>query len=125
KERVYTLGLPAGGNPVVGGGDGDRAGARFPTGALNVRLTRRLGAGPAGNLLPGQLSIALQKPVGMKGVTNPFATSGGAAGETADDARSSAPNRVKTFGRIVSLQDFAALATASGLAAKAHATWVW
>ncbi|WP_116132700.1 hypothetical protein [Tropicimonas sp. IMCC34043] len=125
KDRAYTLSLPDDANPAVRGGDGARAGARFPTGALNLRLTRRLGAGPAGNLRAGQLSIPLEKPVGMKTVANPFATSGGAAGEIADDARRAAPNRVRTFGRIVSLQDFAALATASGLAARAHVTWVW
>jgi hypothetical protein len=125
KERAYTLRLAAEGDPVVTGGDGVRAGARFPTGALNVRLTRRLGAGLAGNLKEGQLSIALEKPVGLKVVTNPLPSSGGAPGETAEDARHAAPDGVRTFGRIVSLQDFAALATASGLAARAYVTWVW
>jgi hypothetical protein len=123
KDRVYTLNIRSDADPVVSGGDGIRAGARFPTGALNVRLTRRLGAGIEGNLQPGQLSIALAKPVGLRGVTNPLATSGGAPGEA--NARQSAPNGVRTFGRIVSLADFESLATASGLAARAHVTWVW
>jgi predicted phage baseplate assembly protein len=123
KERVYTLNIRSDADPVISGGDGIRAGARFPTGALNVRLTRRLGAGIEGNLQPGQLSIALAKPVGLKGVTNPLATSGGAPGEA--NARQSAPNGVRTFGRIVSLADFESLATASGLVARAHVTWVW
>jgi hypothetical protein len=116
KERVYTLNIRSDADPVISGGDGIRAGARFPTGALNVRLTRRLGAGIEGNLQPGQLSIALAKPVGLKGVTNPLATSGGAPGEA--NARQSAPNGVRTFGRIVSLADFESLATASGLVAR-------
>lgn len=125
KERAFTLRLADEDPPVLSGGDGLRAGARFPTGALNLRLTRRLGAGLSGNLRPGQLAIPLEKPVGMKAVQNPLATSGGAPGETADDARHAAPDGVRTFGRIVSLQDFAALATASGLAARAYVTWVW
>ena len=125
KQRVYTLRLPSDADPVVRGGDGLRAGARFPTGALNVRMTRRLGAGLAGNLKSGQLSVALEKPVGLKAVNNPLPASGGAPGETADDARDAAPDRMRTFGRIVSLQDFTALAKASGLAAKSDEAWVW
>lgn len=125
RERAFTLKLQDGNDALISGGDGLRAGARFPTGALNLRLTRRLGAGLAGNLKPGQLSIPLEKPVGLKSVVNPLAMSGGAPGETAEDARNAAPNGVRTFGRIVSLQDFAAVATASGLAARAYVTWVW
>ncbi|MFV2054107.1 hypothetical protein [Aliiroseovarius sp. YM-037] len=125
KDRTYTLRLPTDGDVTVTGGDGIRAGARFPTGALNVRMIRRLGAGLPGNLKAGQLAVPLEKPVGMKTVTNPLPSSGGAPGETAEDARQAAPDGVRTFGRIVSLQDFAALATASGLAARAYVTWVW
>ena len=125
KERAFTLRLPAEGGGTLSGGDGKRAGARFPTGALNLMLTRRLGAGLAGNLKAGQLAIPLEKPVGMKAVTNLLPTSGGAPGETAADAQHTAPDGMRTFGRIVSLQDFAALATASGLAARAYVTWVW
>lgn len=125
KARSYTLRIPADDDPVLSGGDGLRAGARFPTGALNLRLTRRLGAGLAGNLKAGQLGIPLEKPVGLKAVTNLADTSGGASGETAEDARHAAPDVVRTFGRIVSLRDFEAMATASGLAARAHVTWVW
>jgi hypothetical protein len=40
-------------------------------------------------------------------------------------ARWNAPGTVRTFGRIVSLLDFADQVTASGEFAKAHATWVW
>ncbi len=125
KARVHTLALPAEDSPVVRGGNGLDAGARFPTGPVNLRLTRRLGAGPSGNLRAGQLSIALEKPIGLNAVTNPAPTGGGAEAEPPDGLRGSAPSRVRTFGRIVSLADFATLATASGLAAKAHVTWVW
>ncbi len=55
----------------------------------------------------------------------PLPADGGANPETRDDSRRAAPGTVQTFGRAVSLQDFEALATTSGLVARAHATWVW
>lgn len=125
QDRVFTLKIPDEDPPTVRGGDGVAYGARFPTGPVNVRMTRRLGGGLGGNLQAGQLSVALEKPIGLTSVVNPFATSGGAPGEGTDDAREAAPKKVTTFGRLVSLQDFASLATASGLAAKAFVTWVW
>ena len=125
KARVFALETPSDGPPVIMSGDGGRGGARLPTGALNIRLTRRLGAGLAGNLRAGQAAMALDKPAGLVEVTNPLPFSGGAPGESAGDARRAAPRTMQTFGRIVSLDDFVSLATASGLAARAHATWVW
>jgi hypothetical protein len=73
----------------------------------------------------GQLSIPLDRPVGLKSVSNPLPADGAADAESRDDARSSAPTTVRTFGRAVSLQDFEWLATLSGMVARAHATWVW
>ena len=58
-------------------------------------------------------------------MTNPLAADGAADPETRDRAREAAPNSVKTFGRAVSLADFEAIATASGMAARASVTWVW
>ena len=73
----------------------------------------------------GQLSIPLERPVGLRSVSNPLPADGAADPETRDRARGAAPNSVKTFGRAVSLADFEAIATASGLAARACVTWVW
>jgi hypothetical protein len=73
----------------------------------------------------GQLSIPLERPVGLRSVSNPVPADGAADPESRDRAREAAPRSVQTFGRAVSLADFATIATASGLAARAHATWAW
>jgi predicted phage baseplate assembly protein len=105
-------------------GDGV-TGARVPSGRGNVIANYRYKLGLEGRLTTGQLSIPLDRPVGLKEVLNPAATEGGADPEELAQARETAPTTVKTFGRAVSLLDFEALATASGEVAKAKATWVW
>jgi predicted phage baseplate assembly protein len=123
-DRVYTARQTDAGETEITFGDG-RTGARVPTGAGNIVARYRTGSGLVGNVAAGQLAIPLERPVGLRTVTNPLAAGGGADPETRDDARMNAPTTVRTFGRAVSLDDFAWLATSSGLVARAHATWVW
>ena len=123
-ERLYTARQNDNGETYVAFGDGT-TGARLPSGAMNVSATYRTGLGLQGLMKAGQLSIPLERPVGMRSVVNPLAADGAADPETRDRAREAAPNSVKTFGRAVSLADFEAIATASGLAARAYVTWVW
>jgi hypothetical protein len=111
-------------NTSVRFGDG-ADGARLPSGTGNVVARYRFGAGLAGRLRPGQLNVLLDRPVGLKAVTNPAATEGGADAETLAQAREAAPATVRTFDRAVSLLDFQWLATASGEVARAKATRVW
>ena len=92
---------------------------------MNVTAIYRTGLGLEGLMKAGQLSIPLERPVGLRSVSNPLPADGAADPETRDRAREAAPNSVKTFGRAVSLADFEAIATASGLAARASVTWVW
>ncbi len=77
------------------------------------------GARSSGPHEAGQLSIPLERPAGLRSVTNPLPADGAADPETPRPARETAPNSVKTFGRAVSLADFEAIATATGLAAPA------
>jgi hypothetical protein len=123
-DRVYTARQLDTGETDITFGDG-RTGARVPTGAANVVARYRTGSGLSGLMKAGQLSIPLDRPVGLTSVSNPFPADGAADAESRDDARSSAPTTVRTFGRAVSLQDFEWLATLSGMVARAHATWVW
>jgi len=123
-ERVYTARQDADGETAITFGDG-RSGARVPSGAMNVKAHYRTGLGLAGRVKAGQLAIPLERPVGLRSVTNPLPAEGGADAETRDAARDAAPSTVRTFGRAVSLEDFAWLAMTSGLVGKAHATWVW
>ena len=123
-ERAYTARRTDEGETVVTFGDG-RTGARVPSGAMNVVARYRTGIGLEGRVKADQLSILLERPVGLRAVTNPLPATGAADPETRDDARAAAPTRVRTFGRAVSEADFAWLAESSGLVKRAHATWVW
>jgi hypothetical protein len=124
KAQAYTTRTADDGTTVLQFGDG-RTGAPVPTGRSNVDATYRIGAGVAGRVRASTLTSALDRPPGMKDVTNPLAARGGADPETMDDARANAPTTVRTFGRAVSLQDFADLVRGSGEVAKAQAIWVW
>jgi hypothetical protein len=123
-DRVYTLAQTDEGETLVTFGDGT-TGARLPTGAANVMARYRTGLGLAGRVKPEQLSILLERPVGLRAVTNPLPADGGADPEPRDAARTVAPTTVRTFGRAVSLMDFESLAATSGLVARAYATWIW
>jgi hypothetical protein len=123
-ERLYTARQNDNGETQVIFGDG-ATGARLPSGAMNVSAVYRTGLGLQGLMKADQLSIPLERPVGLSTVANPLPADGAADPETRDQARSAAPNSVRTFGRAVSLADFEAIATASGLAARASVTWAW
>jgi hypothetical protein len=123
-ERVYTARRTDAGDTIVTFGDG-RTGARVPTGAMNIVARYRRGIGLEGRVKADQLSTPLERPVGLRAVTNPLPADGGADPETRDNTRNAAPTTVRTFGRIVSLRDFEWLATSSGLASRAFVTWVW
>jgi hypothetical protein len=123
-EHLYTARQNDNGETYVAFGDGT-TGARAPSGAMNVTATYRTGLGLQGRVKAGQLAMPLERPPGLRSVSNPLPADGAADPETRDRARDAAPNSVKTFGRGVSLADFEAIATASGLAARAYVTWVW
>jgi predicted phage baseplate assembly protein len=83
-----------------------------PTGSNNLRAAYRKGLGSAGNVRAHQLSQALDRPLGLKGVTNPLPATGGVDPEPADRARATIPLPVRTLGRAVSLLDYADFAMA-------------
>lgn len=119
-DRVFeTRDDPDGGLSVVFG-DGVH-GARPSTGGANVRARYRKGIGAAGNVRKDQLGIALDRPLGLKGVTNPAPAVGGVDPETEADARRAIPIPVRTLGRTVSLMDYADFALAFAGIGKARA----
>jgi hypothetical protein len=120
RDEVYTLRLADDGTPTVGFGDGVR-GARLPTGESNVVGTWRKGLGIAGNVDARTLMLLANAPAGIQSVTNPIAASGGADPEVIDDARENAPLTTLTFGRLVSLRDYADFSRAFAGIGKAHA----
>lgn len=105
-------------------GDGER-GARLPTGFENVTATYRSGIGLEGNLAAGRLTLLLSRPLGVGGVSNPLPASDGAPPERLEDARTNAPLTVRTFERIVSLQDYEDFARAFVGIGKAQARMLW
>ena len=123
-EHSYVTSRDDEGRTVVKFGDGVH-GARLPTGQENVRASYRKGLGTAGNLRAGQLSNLLSRPLGLKGVANPAAASGGDDAEPRDAARTNAPLTVLTLDRVVSLRDYEDFARGYAGIAKALATWSW
>lgn len=119
-DRVYTVREDAAGQTYVQFGDGSR-GARPPSGSQNVRAVYRKGIGAAGNVASGKLSVLLDRPLGLKGVTNALAAAGGVDPEAEESARGSMPLGVRTLGRAVSLLDYQDFARAFAGVAKANA----
>jgi len=101
-------------------GDGAQ-GARLPTGVENVTAVYRNGIGKAGNVGTGQISLLTTRPLGVKGVLNPQAASGGADPENRDDARLNATLHLKALDRAVTVPDYADFARAFTGIGKARA----
>lgn len=111
RDRVFmTRDEPGGGLSVVFG-DGTH-GERPPTGLNNLRASYRIGVGAAGNVAADALSMPLDRPLGLKAVTNPRPAEGGVDPEPESSARRSIPIPVLTLGRVVSLRDYADFALA-------------
>jgi hypothetical protein len=91
-------------------GTGSR-GAVPPAGA-QVRAVYRVGLGSAGNVGADTLTVALTSLPQVKGITNPFAASGGADRESTAEARISGPGSVIAQDRAVTLPDYELLARA-------------
>jgi hypothetical protein len=120
-DRVFVVELEDDGSAYVRFGDGT-IGARVPTGA-QVTADYRHGLGTAGDVGAATLTSALTRPKGLRGVTNPLPASGGGDPETIDEARVSAPTTVRTFERIVSLQDAEDQARENAMVGKATSSW--
>lgn len=122
--RVYKTSLTDHGKTIVEFGDG-ASGARPPAGRDNIVAEHSRGLGRAGNLRAGQLTLPLDRPLGLKAVDNPLPATGGADPESAADARRNAPIFTLTLGRVVSIADYRDFALGFPGIAKADARWVW
>jgi predicted phage baseplate assembly protein len=97
----------------------------LPTGQENIKAKYRKGIGLGGLVKADQLTQLLSRPLGLKGVTNPIASSDAADPEQLADARRNAPLTVLTLGRVVSLKDYEDFARGFSGIGKALATWTW
>jgi hypothetical protein len=91
-ERVYVTRTEDDDRTIVQFGNG-AAGARLPSGSDNVRAVYRKGGGRGGNLDADRLSVLMTRPLGVTGVTNPEAATGGVDRQSRDDVRANAPLR--------------------------------
>lgn len=123
-ERVFATSLSDLGETTLHFGDGI-SGARPPAGQDNIQGEYRKGLGLAGNVRAGQLMMPLDRPLGLKEVTNPMPATGGADAEASKDARRNAPIYTLTLGRVVSVTDYRDFALGYPGIAKADARWIW
>jgi predicted phage baseplate assembly protein len=124
RARAFTTRQQDSGAVTVKFGDGTH-GARPPTGQTNVRATYRKGLGLSGNVPAGGINQAIDRPPGLRSVTNPADATGGADPDTPADARASAPLHVLTLERVVSLLDYQNYSAAFAGVARVLATWTW
>ena len=124
EERIYITRFDDEGNTQVIFGDGE-TGSRLPTGQENVRAVYRKGIGLGGLVRADQLTQLMDRPYGVRGVTNPVESSGAADPEQRQDAGRNAPLTVLTLGRVVSLKDYESFCRAFSGVEKALATWTW
>ena len=87
----------------------------------NVTATYRIGIGESGNVDAGQITMLASKPLGVKEVVNPMRASGGASGDTDEQARRNTPIALLALDRLVSVRDYADFARAFAGIGKAAA----
>jgi len=119
-DRAYQARQNDDGTTTITFGDGVTGGL-LPTGQNNVTATYRVGLGTPGNLPAGSISVLQSRPPGLRAVTNPVPSSGGANPEDLDSARGNAPRTVLTIDRIVSISDYENFAAAFAAIGKAQA----
>jgi hypothetical protein len=117
-----TLNQPGGVTKVLFG-DG-LEGATLPTGQNNIQANYRIGIGSAGNVGAGAVTSLIDRPLGVSGVNNLEAATGGQDADSIDDIRSNAPQTVLTLGRAVSITDYQSYASTFAGIAKAYALWI-
>jgi hypothetical protein len=121
--QVYATMNMAGGAALVQFGDGVE-GATLPTGQNNIIANYRVGIGSAGNVLAGAITTLVDRPLGVNGVINPMAATGGQDAQSIDSIRSNAPQTVLTLGRAVSIMDYENFAANFAGIAQAYAIWI-
>jgi hypothetical protein len=84
--------------------------APLPPGTGNVVATYRSGDGAVGNVRAHQVSQLLSRPLGVSAVDNPLAASGGSGADDPTALLGAVAAGVGGLGRLVTVQDYAALA---------------
>lgn len=115
-DAHYVVDEDEDGEATVTFGDGIN-GRRLPTGQENVVALYQIGAGSAGNLDAGRLTLLKKRPPGVKAVTNPIPALGGADRSQLSQTRQMGPINARALGRMVSARDLQTfLAAQTGVA---------
>jgi predicted phage baseplate assembly protein len=85
--------------------------AQLPPGTGNIIASYRAGAGDQGNVQAGQVSQLLSHPASLSSVTNPLPATGGSGGDDQESVRAAAPVSLSGLGRVVTIADYAGLAS--------------
>jgi len=104
-DEVYVVREDANGDSWVQFGDAV-SGARLPSGLNNVVAKWRVGVNAFGMLKPSTTPQGSGKVDRLDKIRLPGVVAGGAAPETGVHARETAPGRVQSLGRLVSLRDY-------------------
>jgi hypothetical protein len=121
--QVFSTLNQTGGVTRVLFGDGVE-GSTLPTGQNNIQATYRVGLGVAGNVAACSITTLIDRPLGVSGVINPLAATGGQDAQSVDDIRADAPLSVLTLGRAVSITDYQNYAATFAGIEKAYAIWI-
>ena len=124
RDQVYVVRQGSDGQSTVIFGDGVH-GSRLPTGIENIVASYRAGIGAAGAAEPDQIRLPVRKPRGLVGVTNPAQSRDWAPEESLEEARTNAPQRVRTLDRAVSVSDYEDFARGYAGVGAARADLVW
>ena len=117
-----TLNQPGGSTDILFG-DGAE-GSTLPIGQNNVQANYRIGSGLSGNVAAGSITTLIDRPLGVSGVSNPLAATGGQDAQSVADIRTNAPLSVLTLGRAVSITDYQNFAQGFAGIARAYAIWI-
>ena len=119
-DRKYLTMTDDSGATSIVFGDGVH-GLRPPTGVENIKADYRSGIGVTGNVGAGAITLLATRPLGVRSVVNPLASSGGADPETRDQARQNVPVGLSALSRLVSVQDYQDFSRSFAGVAKASA----
>jgi hypothetical protein len=122
KEMIYIVREDAGGASWIQFGDG-ATGSRLPSGVNNVVVQWRTGVNAFGALKDGTTPQAGAKLDRLDKARLPGVVAGGAAAETGGHARETAPGRIQSLDRLVSLRDYETETMAIAGVARAAAAW--
>jgi hypothetical protein len=122
KDQVYIVREDLSGQSYVQFGDGV-TGARVPSGTGNIQATYRTGNGAYGPMKPGTTPNPGARLTLLDTVSLLDESSGGTQPEDASNARITAPGKVQSLGRIVSLRDYETEAAAIPGVSMVSAAW--